>query len=445
MARGLRAVPSGPVHFASTPARPVGGPGWYLTRPGFAWGGIGVAACWYGGARALADRLGAIAAKRGGELMHLAVGRVDVGLLAARLALTDAARTVDAGRAEGAAGEVLALRVRSVVAAAAEQTLTLVGHALGPAPLAFDETYARRTADLELYIRQHHAERDLAALGRRAGRAGNRRSVSVGFDHLELGTPESAWRGRRPAGRPGRPQTSHQRWRPSGQVARFLVVAAHPDDESLGAGGLIATAGGRRVRPYMSSSPRTVTRPIPTRPPTPPPSWSGSAATRCALPSPRLAPSARLTLLDLPDGRLAEHEHELADVIAANLVDATLLVTPWRERPPPGSRGVRAGRCGRRQSRCAGRDRRALAVPDLAVALGRSGRPRSALVDAIGFLDLDPAARRAKARAVACHRSQHEPLSDRPGDEAILPPRLLEHFARPFETFVVAAETDVDG
>ncbi len=166
VARGLRHVPSGPVHFSCTPARPVGGPGWYLTRPGFAWGGIGVAACWYGGARALADRLSEVAAKRGGDLMHLAVGRVDVGLLAARLALADAARAVDAGRAEGPAGEVLALRVRSLVAAAAEQTLTLAGHALGPAPLAFDETYARRTADLELYLRQHHAERDLAVLGR---------------------------------------------------------------------------------------------------------------------------------------------------------------------------------------------------------------------------------------------------------------------------------------
>ena len=165
VARGLRAVSSGPVQFSSTPARPVGKPGWYLTRPGFAWGGIGVAACWYGGARALADGLSTVAAKRGGDLMHLAVGRMDVGLLAARLALADAARTVDAGRAEGTLGEILALRVRSVVAAAAEQALALVGHALGPAPLAFDETYARRTADLELYIRQHHAERDLAALG----------------------------------------------------------------------------------------------------------------------------------------------------------------------------------------------------------------------------------------------------------------------------------------
>jgi hypothetical protein len=36
---------------------------------------------------------------------------------------------------------------------------------LGPAPLAFEEEHVRRVADLELYLRQHHADRDLAALG----------------------------------------------------------------------------------------------------------------------------------------------------------------------------------------------------------------------------------------------------------------------------------------
>jgi hypothetical protein len=47
----------------------------------------------------------------------------------------------------------------------AERTIGHVGHALGPAPLGFDEDHARRVADLELYVRQHHAERDLARLG----------------------------------------------------------------------------------------------------------------------------------------------------------------------------------------------------------------------------------------------------------------------------------------
>jgi len=32
--------------------------------------------------------------------------------------------------------------------------------------LALDERHARRVADLQLYVRQHHAERDDASLGR---------------------------------------------------------------------------------------------------------------------------------------------------------------------------------------------------------------------------------------------------------------------------------------
>jgi alkylation response protein AidB-like acyl-CoA dehydrogenase len=166
VARGLRAVTSGPVHFAGTPARPVGEPGWYLQRAGFAWGAMGVAACWYGGARALANGL-LVAARRkpSDDVLALHLGVVDAALYAAACSLRDAAARVDAGTASGPAGELLALRARSIVADAAEVTLRHVGHALGPAPLAFDELHARRVADLELYIRQHHGERDLAALG----------------------------------------------------------------------------------------------------------------------------------------------------------------------------------------------------------------------------------------------------------------------------------------
>jgi alkylation response protein AidB-like acyl-CoA dehydrogenase len=166
VARGLRAIPSGPVHFAGTPARPIGGPSWYFTRPGFSWGGIGVAACWYGGARALADRLLSNVAKQPGDVVALSVGAVDVVLHAAWTWLIDVAHHVDAQTADRD-GELLALRVRSVVADAAERVLSVVGHALGPAPLALDETHARRVADLEIYVRQHHAERDLADLGHR--------------------------------------------------------------------------------------------------------------------------------------------------------------------------------------------------------------------------------------------------------------------------------------
>jgi hypothetical protein len=165
VARGLRTVTSAAVRFDETPAEPVGAPGWYLERPGFAWGGMGVAACWHGGARGLRATLARTSAGRTGELPALHVGIVDAELHASEAVLARAAALVDAGKAEGVAGEILAMRVRAVVANAVERTIRQVGHALGPAPLAFDEDHARRVADLELYVRQHHAERDLAQLG----------------------------------------------------------------------------------------------------------------------------------------------------------------------------------------------------------------------------------------------------------------------------------------
>lgn len=165
--RGLAQVTSGPVHFDRVTARPVGEDGWYLARPGFAWGGIGVAACWYGGAVGLGRALLRAAERREpDQLALLHIGTVDAALTGARAVLVAAAADVDSGVAEGEAGSRLALRVRRVVAATAELVLTTVGHALGPAPLTFDDDHARRVADLTVYIRQEHAERDAAALGR---------------------------------------------------------------------------------------------------------------------------------------------------------------------------------------------------------------------------------------------------------------------------------------
>jgi hypothetical protein len=177
VARGLRTVVSVPVQFDDTPAKPVGPPGWYLTRAGFAWGGIGVAACWHGGARGLLATLVRESAGRPGDLAAMHVGMVDSALHAAEAVLGEAAALIDAGQAEGGAGQVLGLRVRAAVADAVELAIRQVGHALGPAPLAFDEDHARRLADLELYVRQHHAERDLARLGEAVLEAHSRRNA----------------------------------------------------------------------------------------------------------------------------------------------------------------------------------------------------------------------------------------------------------------------------
>lgn len=172
VARGLSAVDSGPLDLDAAPAEPVGPPGWYLQRPGFAWGGIGVAAVWYGGALGVARRL--LPKPSGREPDQIAqahLGACDAALHAARCALESAAAQVDAGEATGDAGAMLALRVRAVVAQAAEEVLRGADHGLGPGPLATDEAHARRVADLHLYLRQWHAERDHAALGRAVAQA----------------------------------------------------------------------------------------------------------------------------------------------------------------------------------------------------------------------------------------------------------------------------------
>ncbi|MBM9476368.1 acyl-CoA/acyl-ACP dehydrogenase [Nakamurella flavida] len=170
VSRGLADVRSGPIDLLGAPGAPVGAAGWYLQRPGFAWGGMGVAACWYGGAVGIARALRRAVAepghRAGDQIGQMHLGAVDAQLFAARTVLAAAASAIDAGRADGAAGAVLALRVRAVVASAAQTALDRAARCLGPAPLALDEEHARRVADLQIYLRQQHAERDDAALGR---------------------------------------------------------------------------------------------------------------------------------------------------------------------------------------------------------------------------------------------------------------------------------------
>ena len=165
-ARGLVEVPSEAIHLTDCPTEPVGPDDWYLQRDGFAWGGMGVAACWLGGAVGIARTMRRAGGAREPDqiaLMHL--GAVDVALTAARAVLADAATAMDAGDARGADGVLLAARVRAVVGRTVDEVLLRSAHALGPGPLARDADHARRVADLQLYVRQQHAERDDAALG----------------------------------------------------------------------------------------------------------------------------------------------------------------------------------------------------------------------------------------------------------------------------------------
>lgn len=167
LARGLPLIPSAPVDFEAVPATPVGADGWYLRRPGFAWGGIGVAACWWGGAIPLVDRLLSAARERpDAELLLRTLGAAAIDLSIAENAVAEAARVIEHGHADGAVGSRLAQRVRSTVRGRVDAIRAAVLAALGPAPLTTEPDYLSRLSDLELYVQQDHGDRDLARFGR---------------------------------------------------------------------------------------------------------------------------------------------------------------------------------------------------------------------------------------------------------------------------------------
>lgn len=169
---GMAGSDTRPVQFTNAQAVAVGDPGDYLDRPGFWHGAIGVAACWLGGARRVAEPLYRCAGSQSADAYSLAhLGAVDAALAAGDAILATAAMQVDSDPFDRAGtAQLLARRVRTIVEHAVDEAITRTGRALGPGPLCQDGRHAQRVADLSIYIRQSHAERDLAELGRLAGR-----------------------------------------------------------------------------------------------------------------------------------------------------------------------------------------------------------------------------------------------------------------------------------
>jgi hypothetical protein len=142
----------------------VGPPGFYLERRGFWCGGAGVAAVWLGGARAIAQLLAERAGDDPHRLAHL--GFATARLAALESLLDSVADTIDAAGSSPIAIERLARMLRAEVADSAASILERTGRATGAGPLSHDRAHAQRVADLEVYIRQSHAEADLEAIGR---------------------------------------------------------------------------------------------------------------------------------------------------------------------------------------------------------------------------------------------------------------------------------------
>ncbi|MEJ8291330.1 acyl-CoA dehydrogenase family protein [Delftia tsuruhatensis] len=161
---GMAASASADVHFDGATGVLVGEPGQYLSRPGFHHGGAGVAACWHGAAARIASHLQQAVGQGEDPHRQAHLGALDVALAGAAGLLRDAAARIDATPSDPC---LLAVsRARLAVEAAAEEVLRRVPRAIGPGPLCKNRGLAQLMADLPVFIRQSHAERDQAALGR---------------------------------------------------------------------------------------------------------------------------------------------------------------------------------------------------------------------------------------------------------------------------------------
>ncbi len=161
---GMARAATSALAFDHVPARPVGTAGAYVDRPGFWLGAIGIAACWLGGARGVAQTLEDRAARLDAHgRAHL--GAVRAALDTAELAMDAAADLVDREPLPSDQAERLAQSLRAHMAGLVETVVSHVGRALGPGPLAFDAAHAEHVHDLQVFVRQHHAERDLERLG----------------------------------------------------------------------------------------------------------------------------------------------------------------------------------------------------------------------------------------------------------------------------------------
>jgi LmbE family N-acetylglucosaminyl deacetylase len=209
-----------------------------------------------------------------------------------------------------------------------------------------------------------------------------------------------------------------------------VVVAAHPDDEVLGAGGILAllAAAGARLRLVAvtdgEASHPGADRVVLAR---------RRAGERAAALSALGLPGAEVIRLGMPDSGVAAREAGLAAALAGLVPGFAACLAPWEDDRHPDHEA--AGRAARRA--CAGMPPGAvLSYPVWTWHWAGPADPRVPWDRAVR-VPLPPAARARKRAALACFASQAE---DRPGGRGpVLEPGFLAHFGRGAEILFRAA------
>ena len=208
-------------------------------------------------------------------------------------------------------------------------------------------------------------------------------------------------------------------WQPAPE--RLTVIAPHPIDEVLGAGGLIYTWAKRGLPITVVS----VTDGEAASPEITELSAVRHGELRLALRA-LSAPAASIHRLGLPDGAVCEHEDVLYKDLLHYAPPGTTLVAPFERDGHTDHDAV--GRVCRDIAASRG-----VALARYPVWLWTHAEPVTVAGLRWGTFGLSPQARAAKARAIQCFESQLRPSLRDP----IAPLRALRCFSRSFEAFVL--------
>jgi len=204
-----------------------------------------------------------------------------------------------------------------------------------------------------------------------------------------------------------------------------VVVSPHPDDETLGVGGLLAALLARRwsvcvvavtdgEAAYGRQGPLTAQRLAERR-------RGEQEEALQRLGGDRGARRISVVRLGMPDGGVEALREDLSAALAGRLVGADWCLAPlaWDGHPDHQASGAAA--------RDACRDRVPLA--SYPIWAWHWATPSGFPLDRAVRVPLSPAARERKARALDCFGSQYEPVEGGP----VVPPHVRVRFERPFE------------
>lgn len=218
-----------------------------------------------------------------------------------------------------------------------------------------------------------------------------------------------------------------------------LVLAPHPDDESLGCGGLIAEACARGRPPVVAVlTDGTMSHPASASHPPPRLKALREAETRAAMAALGLGPE-RVHFLGLRDGQAPREGPAMREAAArvahlARMHAATVILATWEHDPHDDH--VAAHAIAREAARVAGA--RLVSYPIWGWTLPPRRRlPADAAAVAGARLHIGRHLS-AKRKAIAAHASQSSSLITDDPEGFRLPDALLAALCRPFEVFLYA-------